>query len=321
MARTDTRLKSVLSQCQTPVFTRVNPNLHVFSRQHVSHAAKVTKKGSNNVKAVEVRLSKEELEFKRQDRSRHKPFGLTAWEPTDDVYVNKYYRWPIYEIENAVEMLKKFQQLDFTYPKQHVYVDLKLDTSLDKKKKVEPFVSILLLPYRFTTEANKVLVFTESACEAKLAQENGAYCAGGIELVQQIIDDEIQADFYVAVPSILHKLSPLKNKLRKKFPKSNRGSVGIDIKKMLNIFKEGHEYSVEHDCVQTKIASLDMPCEQIVANVDALIKDVCHHKPLNLGPFVKRGLISSATSEALGFNFGRFIPRSGEEQPDNRNEL
>ncbi|XP_069092903.1 large ribosomal subunit protein uL1m isoform X2 [Pleurodeles waltl] len=286
----------VLSQCQTAVFPRMNSNLQVLSRHYVSCAAKrIPKKESNNVKAVKARLSEEELEMKRQDGNQHKPFGLTAWEPTDDVYVNKYYRWPIYELENAVKMLKTFQQLDFTYPKQHVYVDLKLDTSLNRKKKVEPFVSILQLPYRFTAEANKVIVFTE------------------------ILDDEIQADFYVAVPSILPKLSPLKNKLRKQFPKNKRGSVGIDIPKMLQIFKQGHEYSVDNDCVQTKIASLHMPCEQIVANVDALIKDVCHHKPLNLGPFVKRGLVSSATSEALGFNFGRFIPPLGEEKPDNAN--
>lgn len=39
----------------------------------------------------------------------------------------------------------------------------------------------------------------------------------------QILDDEISADFYVAVPDMLQKLVPLKNKLRKKFPKSKRG--------------------------------------------------------------------------------------------------
>lgn len=295
--------------------------MQVPIRQHASPAAKVPKKGSKHENAVKVRLSKEELEWKRQDRSRHKPFGLTAWEPTDDVYVTKYYRWPIYKLENAVKTLKKFQQLDFTYPKQHVYVDLKLDTSLDRKKKLEPFDSIVHLPYPFTAKANKVLVFTESVDEAKLARENGASFVGGIELVQQILNDEIQADFYVAVPSILPKLSPLKNKLRKQFPKNKRGSVGIDIQKMLKNFKQGHEYAADHDCVQTKIASLDMTCEQIVANVDALIKDVCRHKPFDLGPFVERGLISSATSEALGFNFGRFIPRLEEEKPDTGNEL
>lgn len=42
--------------------------------------------------------------------------------------------------------------------------------------------------------------------------------------VLQILDDEISADFYVAVPDMLQKLVPLKNKLRKKFPKSKRGT-------------------------------------------------------------------------------------------------
>lgn len=41
----------------------------------------------------------------------------------------------------------------------------------------------------------------------------------------QILDDEISADFYVAVPDMLSKLTPLKNKLRKKFPKSKRGTL------------------------------------------------------------------------------------------------
>ncbi|MGH0184210.1 UNVERIFIED_CONTAM: hypothetical protein FKN15_014243 [Acipenser sinensis] len=60
--------------------------------------------------------------------------------------------------------------------------------------------------------------------DAKVAKENGAAFVGGAELVQKILDDEIQADFYVAVPDILPRLLTLKNKLRKKFPKSKRES-------------------------------------------------------------------------------------------------
>lgn len=41
----------------------------------------------------------------------------------------------------------------------------------------------------------------------------------------QILDDEISADFYVAVPEMLPKLLPLKNKLRKRFPKGSRGKL------------------------------------------------------------------------------------------------
>lgn len=44
----------------------------------------------------------------------------------------------------------------------------------------------------------------------------------------KILDDEVSADFYVAVPDILPKLVPLKNKLRKKFPKSKRGELQVN---------------------------------------------------------------------------------------------
>ncbi|XP_069482440.1 large ribosomal subunit protein uL1m isoform X1 [Ambystoma mexicanum] len=312
----------VVSQCQKCAFPKIKQMMRVPFKQYVAPTAKFTKKASKDVKPVKGWLSKEEVELKRKDRSQPKPFGLTAWEPTDDVYVTKYYPWPTYDIEEAVQMLKKFQQLDFTYPKQPVYVDLKLDMNLDKKKKVEPFVGTIRLPYPFTVDAKKVLVFTENASEITLALENGAAYAGGSELVQQILDDEIQADFYVAVPGVLSKLTPLKNKLRKQFPKSGRGSLGMDIPKMLELFKQGHEYTVENECViKTKIASLDMPCEQIVDNLDALIKDICNHKPLHHGPFVERGLISSATSEALRFNLEQFLPQLGEEKTGSEVEL
>ncbi|XP_069482441.1 large ribosomal subunit protein uL1m isoform X2 [Ambystoma mexicanum] len=284
----------VVSQCQKCAFPKIKQMMRVPFKQYVAPTAKFTKKASKDVKPVKGWLSKEEVELKRKDRSQPKPFGLTAWEPTDDVYVTKYYPWPTYDIEEAVQMLKKFQQLDFTYPKQPVYVDLKLDMNLDKK----------------------------NASEITLALENGAAYAGGSELVQQILDDEIQADFYVAVPGVLSKLTPLKNKLRKQFPKSGRGSLGMDIPKMLELFKQGHEYTVENECViKTKIASLDMPCEQIVDNLDALIKDICNHKPLHHGPFVERGLISSATSEALRFNLEQFLPQLGEEKTGSEVEL
>lgn len=52
--------------------------------------------------------------------------------------------------------------------------------------------------------------------------------------ILQILDDEISADFYIAVPDILSKLVPLKNKLRKKFPKSKRGKLSVGVKQEWN---------------------------------------------------------------------------------------
>ncbi|TKS77878.1 39S ribosomal protein L1, mitochondrial [Collichthys lucidus] len=157
----------------------------------------------------------------------------------------------------------------------------------------------------------------KDADEAKEAQENGAAFAGGVELIQPILDDEISADFYVAVPDILQKLLPLKNKLRKKFPKSKRGSVGIHIPKMLQLFKTGHEYMVESECyVRTQIATLDMPREHIFSNLQTILLDVCSHRPADMGPFIERAIIASQTSEALWYKSEDLLPKPAEEKTE-----
>lgn len=38
----------------------------------------------------------------------------------------------------------------------------------------------------------------------------------------EILEDEIQVDSYVAVPAIMPKLIPLRNKLRRKYPSTKR---------------------------------------------------------------------------------------------------
>lgn len=53
--------------------------------------------------------------------------------PVDDVYLTWLYKRPSYDVEEAVAMLKKFQQLDFTSPKQFVYINVFLDMALQKK--------------------------------------------------------------------------------------------------------------------------------------------------------------------------------------------
>ncbi|NXK26255.1 RM01 protein, partial [Arenaria interpres] len=206
-------------------------------------AAKTAKKGSRKTKQEET---------KKKQVTRRWPLMS---KPVDDVYLTWYYERPSYDVEEAVGMLKKFQELDFTYPKQYVYINVFLDMALQKKKKVDPFASNVLLPYRFTDETNKVLVFTENEQEAEIARENGAAVVGGVELIKWILQDEIQVDFYVAVPAIMPKLIPLRNKLRRKYPSTKRNSLGHDIPKMLQLFREGLEYMVQDErVIKTRIA-------------------------------------------------------------------
>ncbi|CAJ1069791.1 S ribosomal protein L1%2C mitochondrial [Xyrichtys novacula] len=265
-----------------------------------------------------VKKGEEENEVKKErkvieDKDRHKPFGKTAWVPVDDVYVRRFYPRTIYSAADAIDLLKKFQILDFTPKNQPVYIDLKLDMKLEKKRRVEPFVRTIHLPHPLRKKMNSVLVFTEDPNQVQVSLNHGAMLAGGAELIQPILDHEISADFYVAVPEILQKLLPLKNILRKKFPKSKRGSVSVNIPKMLDLFRMGHEYLVENECyVRTQIATLDMNKLQIYENLKTILTDVCSHRPTDKGPFIQRAIIASHTSEALWFQSGSVLSKPDE---------
>ncbi|NXH45573.1 RM01 protein, partial [Dicaeum eximium] len=263
--------------------------------------------------AAAAKGATKEAKRSRQEKVKEKPPPRRRpllSKPVDDVYLTWLYRRPSYELEQAVGMLKKFQELDFTHPKQFVYINVFLDMALQKKKKVDPFSNGVTLPHRFTDEVNKVLVFTENEKEAEVAREHGAATVGGVELIKWILEDEIQADFYVAVPAIIPKLIPLRNKLKRKYPSTRRNSLGSDIPKMLQFFRECHEYTVEDEnIIKTRIARLDMPTEHIIANLKAIIHDICTFKPSNFDPIVQRLVIRSSTSEGLLLNLDGILPQ------------
>ncbi|XP_056312972.1 39S ribosomal protein L1, mitochondrial [Danio aesculapii] len=299
----------VLPRCQSLLFTNGAPSVSCNSltahRQQSARSYAATKKKEKKDEAVKEVKERKIID----DKDRHKPYGLTAWAPVDDVYLVRYYPRPLYELTVAIDMLKSFQKLDFSAENQPVYINLRLNMKLEKKRKVDPFVSTIHLPHPFKSDINKVVVFTEKADQARIAMENGAAVAGGVELFEKILAEEITADFYLAEPDILPKLVPLKNKLRKKFPKSKRGTVGINIPRMLELFKTGHEYMVEDIYVNTEVASLDMPKEHILENIHTIVKDVASHKPAEFGPFIDRAIVCSKSSEGLHLKLEGLFPQ------------
>lgn len=69
---------------------------------------------------------------------------------------------------------------------------------------------------------------------------------------------------------------------------------------MLELFKAGHEIVIDEErqnFLSTKIAILDMPSDQIAANLQAVLNEVSRHRLLNLGPFVVHAFLRRATSE------------------------
>ncbi|XP_005388254.1 PREDICTED: 39S ribosomal protein L1, mitochondrial isoform X2 [Chinchilla lanigera] len=285
-------------------------NINVPSRHFAAAATKPAKKANKGAKEKTSDEKKDEIE-------KIKSYPYMEGEPEDDVYLKRLYPRQIYEVEKAVHLLKKFQILDYTNPKQGVFLDLTLDMALGKKKRVEAFASVISFPYPFCLEVNKVAVLTGNPSEIEIAEGQGAAFAGGTSLIQKILDDEIHADFYVAVPEIMPDLHPLRKKLKKRFPKLSRNSIGRDIPKMLALFKNGHEIKVDEErenFLTTKIATLDMSSDQITANLQTVINEVCRHRPLNLGPFVVRAFLRSSTSEGLLLKIDPLLPKVETEE-------
>uniref|UniRef100_A0A8B9CT71 Uncharacterized protein n=1 Tax=Anser brachyrhynchus TaxID=132585 RepID=A0A8B9CT71_9AVES len=185
--------------------------------------------------------------------------------PVDDVYLTWLYKRPSYNVEEAVGMLKKFQELDFTYPKQYVYINVFLDTALQKKvssKRIRRcsdfFCNMGRLSFKCRVDVSVGLLscFFQLLCLAVRVQ---SAFAGGFMPLLCILEDEIQVDSYVAVPAIMPKLIPLRGKLRRKYPSTKRNSLGHDIPKMLQLFREGLEYTVEDErVIKTRIARVSM---------------------------------------------------------------
>uniref|UniRef100_UPI00358F5834 large ribosomal subunit protein uL1m isoform X4 n=1 Tax=Myxine glutinosa TaxID=7769 RepID=UPI00358F5834 len=212
---------------------------------------------------------------------RPKPFGLSAWEPKDDVYIYRYYPRPTYQPLTALNMLRQYQQLDSTEPDQLLYMRLKLNLEEDVK------------------DAN----------EKEKAKKLGLV-TGGLELIEKILNDEVQSDYYMASPDILEKLLPLKEKLQKKFPSTKRGMVGNAIESMVEYYNYCSDFTLYEDSVSTSFARLDMSDEHLFANMKTFMGDILKVKALKHGSSIEYAYLSSETSEGLSIHIGEFLSKS-----------
>ncbi|XP_078577942.1 large ribosomal subunit protein uL1m-like [Branchiostoma floridae x Branchiostoma japonicum] len=256
-----------------------------------------------------------------------KPPNKVAWYPTDDVYHIRYYPWNPIPLEECFQQMRRAAELEFRKPDIWVQISLQLDMKLEKKKKVEPFVGSVHLPHTIT-EPKKILVFATDSDDVEDAKKCGAHIVGGLELIQEILQDKVDFDYCVSVPSLIPDLQVLKKKLQKKFPKKKRDTVGHDIPFMVDLWSRGQKYSAltypnqptqeGKGHVNVIIGRLDMTDEQLTENIDCMIKAVCTHKPLHFGSFVTRALVHAKGTPAYKFQVEPFLP--AEPKDDNEFE-
>merc|ERR1719352_2006866 len=97
-------------------------------------------------------------------------------------------------------------------------------------------------PFERGVAEKVILAFCKEPEDIKAAEEAGAFKAGGVDMIDEIVKgkmDVSEFDHFLASEDIVPDLKPLVGILRDKFPKKNLGSVSTDITKMVKTFANG----------------------------------------------------------------------------------
>ena len=95
--------------------------------------------------------------LRKSSRQEKKKRTFLEGEHQDEIYLKRLHPRQLYDVEIANCLLKTFQNLDFTNPKQSISFDLTLDMVLGKKKNVEPLANVLSSSYSYVSEIIKLL--------------------------------------------------------------------------------------------------------------------------------------------------------------------
>ncbi|XP_039968898.1 39S ribosomal protein L1, mitochondrial [Bactrocera tryoni] len=243
--------------------------------------------------------------------------------PQDNVYVLKYYRWPVYTVADAIQCHRETHHPSmYNVPNAPLIVDIELDMRAEKKSRfVDNFQRMAMIPHKFEHgEERKILVFTKGNDEISEAREAGATLVGGIELIKDITNGELlltDYQFVLAHPNILPELVALRGLMKRKFPNPRSETLGTNLAEMIERFSNGISYAATKDehqqdfgLISTSVGTLDMDTHKLEENLRSLLLDVDSIRPKREGErFIKRVLLKSPpSSERLKIDALQYVP-------------
>ncbi|XP_011194282.1 39S ribosomal protein L1, mitochondrial [Zeugodacus cucurbitae] len=308
-------------------------NVEALRRLHITPLCEAARKGTRE----KARKKKVKVEVKKvgfiPHNQRDKKINLQrenlhfddSWKqlPQDNVYVLKYYRWPVYTVAEAIQCHRETHHPSmYNVPNAPLNVDIELDMRAEKKNRfVDNFQRMAMIPHKFEHgEERKILVFTKGNDEISEAREAGATLVGGIELIKDITNGELlltDYQFVIAHPNILPELVALRGLMKRKFPNPRSETLGTNLAEMIERFSNGISYTATKDehqqdfgLITTSIGTLDMDTQKLEENLRSLLQDVDSVRPKREGErFVKRVLLKSPpSSERLKIDAYQYIP-------------
>ncbi|XP_052888555.1 39S ribosomal protein L1, mitochondrial [Anopheles moucheti] len=247
-------------------------------------------------------------------------------DPKDDCWVSKYYKWRVYTVEEAVQCHRETHHPTvYNLPNAPLYAHVELNMQAEKVTRfVDNFQRMVAIAHRFEHGENRnIIVFAKGQDPLKEAKDAGATLVGGLELIKEIQNGDLQLaeyPFVLAHPNILPELVVIRGLLKKnKFPNPRTGTLGVNLAEMIEKYAHGINYNAAKDEQQKDfgsivacIGTLQMETKHLESNLAALLQDVNSMRPKREGMFVTRVLLKSPPSgENLKINPFLYIPEQG----------
>uniref|UniRef100_A0A1Y9HAI6 39S ribosomal protein L1, mitochondrial n=1 Tax=Anopheles farauti TaxID=69004 RepID=A0A1Y9HAI6_9DIPT len=244
-------------------------------------------------------------------------------DPKDDCWVSKYYKWRVYSVEEAIHCHRETHHPTvYNLPNAPLYAHVELNMQAEKTTRfVDNFQRMVAIPHRFEHGENRnIIVFAKGQDPLQEAKDAGATLVGGLELIKEIQNGDLQLSeypFVLAHPNILPELVVLRGLLKKnKFPNPRSGTLGVNLGEMIEKYAHGINYSASRDEQQKDfgsivacIGTLQMETKHLESNLSALLQDVNSMRPKREGKFVTRVLLKSPPSgENLKIDPFLYIP-------------
>jgi len=211
----------------------------------------------------------------------------------------------IYEVEEAIELLKKIPKVKFDES-----VDISVKLAKKPEQPEQQIRTTIVLP-KGTGKTTRVLVFAKGEKE-KEAKEAGADYVGAEDLVEKIKTGWLDFDVAIATPDMMKDIGKLGKILGTKglMPNPKSGTVTFDVGKAVKEFKAGKvEFrSNKEGCVNLSLGKLSFDTHDLVLNVEHFIRTFLKLPALaTKGQSVKSMHLSTTMGIGVPINFKKYL--------------
>lgn len=204
----------------------------------------------------------------------------------------------IYELEEAIDILKKFPGRGFDES-----IDASVKLNLNKNQRVR---GIVVFPHIFGKPRRVVVIAKgEKAIEAERA---GADFVGDSDIIEKIKGGWLDFDAVVATPDMMRevgKLGPILGR-RGMMPNPKTGTVTFEVAKAINEIKQGKsEYrSDRNGVVGISVGKVSMEKDKLIENIRVFYESILKTRPPEAkGEYIKSFTLSRTMSPGVKIDY------------------